>query len=161
MQKSTNLVLSLPQVLKAAVSNQDDDSIMATIAENNGFNINTLRSSINPTTTTHKANIHHFEAILSHTQDPRIMDTICAIHGNAGWFEFPEICGTSQDVLMQIGKLAQEQGDLSVSVVQALSDKVVTHDEYAKVHKDALDLVRVAVTLLRMVEKYKELSDET
>jgi hypothetical protein len=47
---------ALELALKAAVSNSDkDDCMMAVIAEKNGFNINTFRSSINPTTPTHKA----------------------------------------------------------------------------------------------------------
>lgn len=82
-QRIERTVLSLTMALKAAVYRQNDDSLMAVIAEKNGFNINTFRSSLNPTTPTHKPNIYHLEAVLSETQDGRIMDSICAIHGNA------------------------------------------------------------------------------
>jgi hypothetical protein len=77
-ERRERAVLPLELALKAAVSNSDkDDCMMAVIADKNGFNINTFRSSINPTTPTHKANIYHFEAILSETKDARIMDSIC------------------------------------------------------------------------------------
>ena len=88
-EKRKRAVMSLEMSLKAAVDSESDDSVMHRIAQKNGFNINTFRSSLNPTTPTHKANIYHLEAVLSETQDPRIMDSLCAIHGNAAWFELP------------------------------------------------------------------------
>ena len=150
-QRLERTVLSLSMALKAAVYRQNDDSIMAIIAEKNGFNINTFRSSLNPTTPTHKANIYHLEAVLSETQDARIMDSICAIHGNAAWFELPK-----HDFVMKIGKLAREQGDLSQSIATAIGDGVVSKDELAIIQKDVMDLIRVALTLFAMVEQQHE-----
>lgn len=159
LQRKEISVLSLAMALKAAVHN--DDSMMAHIAEKNGFNINTFRSSLNPTTPTHKANIFHFEAILSETRDPRIMDSICAIHGNAAWFELPKVEISSQsDFVLKIGKLAQEQGDLAQSVAGAIADHVITEDELAVIRKEAYDLIRIASTLLAMAEKHHELTGE-
>lgn len=89
-ERRERAVLTLEQALKAAVSNSNE-CLMAQIAENNGFNINTFRNSINPTTTTHKANIHHFEAILSETKDERIMDSVCAIHQMLLGLSFPKL----------------------------------------------------------------------
>ncbi|WP_336916616.1 phage regulatory CII family protein [Acinetobacter modestus] len=154
-------VLSLELAIKAAVSNSDkDDCMLAIIAQKNGFNINTFRSSVNPSTTTHKANIHHLEAILAETQDPRIMDSLCAIHGNAGWFELPETKGLKDsDFINKIGHLAREQGDLSQSVAMAISDKVITKDEADVIHKDVLNLVRATMNLYALVEAYREVQD--
>lgn len=156
-QRLERTVLSLSMALKAAVYRQNDDSIMAIIAEKNGFNINTFRSSLNPTTPTHKANIYHLEAVLSETQDARIMDSICAIHGNAAWFELPKHENLNiADFVMKIGKLAREQGDLSQSIATAIGDGVVSKDELAIIQKDVMDLIRVALTLLAMVEQQNE-----
>lgn len=155
-ERKTMTVMSLEMALKAAVYRPNDDSLMARIAEKNCFNINTFRSSLNPTTHTHKANIYHLEAVLAETQDPRIMDSICAIHGNAAWFELPKIehlGGT--DFMNKIGKLAKEQGDLTQSIAAAISDNIVSQDEYSVIHKDVMDLIRVAMTLLAMVESQK------
>ncbi|MGY5392778.1 phage regulatory CII family protein [Acinetobacter sp. NigerLNRRAM0016] len=153
-QRRECTVMSLAMALKAAVYRQNDDSLMATIADKNGFNINTFRSSLNPTTPTHKANIYHLEAVLSETQDSRIMDSICAIHGNAGWYELPEISDLSAvDFVKKIGSLAKEQGDLAQSIAEAISDNRISHDEHSIIQKDVMDLIRVAVTLLAMVEK--------
>lgn len=124
-ERRERAVLTLEQALKAAVSNSNE-CLMAQIAENNGFNINTFRNSINPTTTTHKANIHHFEAILSETKDERIMDSVCAIHGNAAWFELPETTLlVDANFMTSIGMLAREQGDLLSLLLRQLQTKLL------------------------------------
>ena len=156
-QRLERTVLSLSMALKAAVYRQNDDSIMAIIAEKNCWNITTFRNSLCPTTTTHKANIYHLEAVLAETRDPGIMDSICAIHGNAGWFELPKHENLNiADFVMKIGKLAREQGDLSQSIATAIGDGVVSKDELAIIQKDVMDLIRVALTLLAMVEQQHE-----
>ncbi|MHA3061197.1 phage regulatory CII family protein [Acinetobacter sp. ANC 4641] len=161
LQRRDMTVMSLGMALKAAVYRHNDDSMMAHIAEKNGFNINTFRSSLNPTTPTHKPNIFHLEAILSETHDYRIMDSICAIHGNAAWFELPEIEVSSQaDYVLKIGKLAKEQGDLSQSIAAAIADNVITEDELAMIQKEAYDLIRIASTLLAMAKNHHELTGE-
>ena len=153
-EKRKRAVMSLEMSLKAAVDSESDDSVMHRIAQKNGFNINTFRSSLNPTTPTHKANIYHLEAVLSETQDPRIMDSLCAIHGNAAWFELPEIEHMNQiNFMNKIGKLAREQGVLAQSIAAALSDGSINNDELSVIRKDAYDLIRIAATLLAMAEK--------
>lgn len=150
-------VLSLEQALKAAVYSQSDEYIIARIADKNGWNTNTLRSALNPTTPTHKANIYHFEAVLSETKDPRLMDSVCAIHGNAGWFELPQV-GVLDNAgfIMKVGKLAHETGDLTQSIVAAIDDGVITQDELSVIRKEAYDLIRIAATLLAMAEQQHE-----
>lgn len=150
-------VLPLSLALRAAVYAKDDQSLISRIAEKNCWNLTTFRNSLCPTTTTHKANIHHFEAVLNETRDSGIMDSVCAIHGNAAWFELPkpEHLNTS-DFVMKIGKLAREQGDLSQSIATAIGDRVISEDEFAVIQKDVMDLVRVALTLLAMVEHQHE-----
>lgn len=153
-EKRKRAVMSLEMSLKAAVDSESDDSVMHRIAQKNGFNINTFRSSLNPTTPTHKANIYHLEAVLAETRDPRIMDSLCAIHGNAAWFELPEIEHMNQiNFMNKIGKLAREQGVLAQSIAAALSDGSINNDELSVIRKDAYDLIRIAATLLAMAEK--------
>ena len=153
-EKRKRAVMPLEMSLKAAVDSESDDSVMHRIAQKNGFNINTFRSSLNPTTPTHKANIYHLEAVLAETQDPRIMDSLCAIHGNAAWFELPEIEHMNQiNFMNKIGKLAREQGVLAQSIAAALSDGSINNDELSVIRKDAYDLIRITATLLAMAEK--------
>ncbi len=155
IERREKTVMSLEQALKAAVYRPGDEYLMAQIAEKNGWNINTFRSSINPTTPTHKANIYHFEAILDETKDSRIMDSVCAIHGNAAWFELPKTENlNTADFVMKIGKLAQEQGDLSQSVAKAIGDGCISADELAVIRKDAFELIRVVSTILAMAEEH-------
>ena len=157
MVKKNRKVLPLSMALRAAVYSETDHSLMAHIAEKNCWNITTFRNSLCPTTTTHKANIYHLEAVLAETRDPGIMDSLCAIHGNAGWFELPKHENLNiADFVMKIGKLAREQGDLSQSIATAIGDGVVSKDELAIIQKDVMDLIRVALTLLAMVEQQHE-----
>jgi len=154
MIKNKDKVLSLAVALREAVYAKDDQSLMSRIAEKNCWNITTFRNSLCPTTESHKANIYHFEAVLNETQDSRIMDSVCAIHGNAAWFELPQAENLSTaDFVMKIGKLAREQGDLSQSIATAIGDGVISEDELSVIRKDAFELIRVVSTLLAMAEK--------
>ena len=82
------------------------------------------------------------------------MDSLCAIHGNAAWFELPEIEHMDQiNFMSKIGKLAREQGVLAQSIAAALSDGSINNDELSVIRKDAYDLIRIAATLLAMAEK--------
>ncbi len=151
-------VLPLSLALRAAVYAKDDQSLISRIAEKNCWNLTTFRNSLCPTTTTHKANIHHFEAVLNETRDSGIMDSVCAIHGNAAWFELPLLENLGKaDFIMKICKLAQEQGDLSLSIANAIGDGVISSDELAVIQKDVMDLIRVASSLMAMVQHQHEL----
>ena len=152
-ERAQMTVMSLQMALKASVYRHNDDSMMAYIAEKNGWNINTFRSSLNPTTPTHKPNIYHLEGVLAETKDARIMDSICAIHGNAAWFELPKVNVLSDsDFISKVGHLAQENGDLVQSIVTAIKDGVISADELAVIRKESYDLIRIAATLLAMAE---------
>lgn len=156
-ERAQMTVMSLQMALKASVYRHNDDSMMAYIAEKNGWNINTFRSSLNPTTPTHKPNIYHLEGVLAETKDARIMDSICAIHGNAAWFELPKVNVLSDsDFISKVGRLAQENGDLVQSIVTAIKDGVISADELAVIRKESYDLIRIAATLLAMAELHHE-----
>ena len=153
MIKKKEKILPLSLALRSAVYSNDEQSLISYIAEKNCWNITTFRNSLCPTTTTHKANIYHLEAVLAETQDSGIMDSICAIHGNAAWFELPKVeVLSSSDFVMKVGKLAHENGDLTQSIVAAIKDSVINEDELEVIRKDAHDLIRVAATLLAMAE---------
>ena len=156
-ERAQMTVMSLQMALKASVYRHNDDSMMAYISEKNGWNINTFRSSLNPTTPTHKPNIYHLEGVLAETKDARIMDSICAIHGNAAWFELPKVNVLSDsDFISKVGRLAQENGDLVQSIVTAIKDGVISADELAVIRKESYDLIRIAAPLLAMAELHHE-----
>lgn len=158
MVKKNRKVLPLSMALRAAVYSETDHSLMAHIAEKNCWNITTFRNSLCPTTPTHKANIYHLEAVLAETRDSGIMDSLCAIHGNAGWFEFPEITEDLEhsNYISKVGALAQEQGELAQSIANAVADGRITKVEEDEIYQEVLDLVRVATSLLAMVKKQRE-----
>lgn len=86
------------------------------------------------------------------------MDSLCAIHGNAGWFEFPEITEDLEhsNYINQDGALTQEQGGRSKSIANAIADGRITKLEEDEIYQEVLDLVRVATSLLAMVKKQRE-----
>ena len=146
-------VLPLSMALRAAIYSDGDQSLISYIAEKNCWNLTTFRNSLCPTTTTHKANIYHLEAVLAETRDSGIMDSICAIHGNAAWFELPKVDVLSNsDFIFKVGKLAHENGDLVQSIVAAIKDNVITADELAVIRKESYELIGIAATLLAMAE---------
>lgn len=158
MIKNKDKVLPLSMALRSAVYSEGDQSLISYIAEKNCWNVTTFRNSLCPTTTTHKANIYHLEAVLSETRDRGIMDSLCAIHGNAGWFEFPDITENLDQVsyITKVGELAKEQGDLAQSIANAVADGQITKLEEDGIYQEVLDLVRVATSLLAMVKKQRE-----
>lgn len=158
MIKNKDKVLPLSMALRSAVYSEGDQSLISYIAEKNCWNVTTFRNSLCPTTTTHKANIYHLEAVLSETRDRGIMDSLCAIHGNAGWFEFPDITENLDQAsyITKVGELAKEQGDLAQSIANAVADGQITKLEEDGIYQEVLDLVRVATSLLAMVKKQRE-----
>lgn len=158
MKTKNDKILPLSMALRSAVYSNSDQSLISLIAEKNCWNITTFRNSLCPTTTTHKANIYHLEAVLAETRDSGIMDSICAIHGNAGWFEFPKVDDDFNETnyLKKIGELAQEQGALAQSIANAVVDGHITKNEEDEIYQEVLDLVRVATSLLAMVKKQRE-----
>lgn len=158
MVKKNQRILPLSMALRAAVYSENDHSLMAHIAEKNCWNITTFRNSLCPTTQTHKANIYHLEAVLAETRDPRIMDSLCAIHGNAGWFEFPKVDEKIDQAkyIHKVGELAREQGELAQSIATAVSDGRITQLEEDEIYQEVLDLVRVATSILAMVKMHRE-----
>lgn len=151
-------VLPLSLALRAAVYSEGDQSLISQIAEKNCWNVTTFRNSLCPTTTTHKANIYHLEAVLSETQDARIMDSLCAIHGNAGWFELPQVTEDLDQAsyMKKLGELAHEQGELAQSIAAAVVDGRITKLEQDEIYQEVLDLVRVATTIWTMVKRQRE-----
>lgn len=162
MIKKKEKILPLSLALRSAVYSNDEQSLISYIAEKNCWNITTFRNSLCPTTTTHKANIYHLEAVLAETQDSGIMDSICAIHGNAAWFELPLITEdlNHAEYITQIGKLATEQGELTQSIATAISDGNISKNEHDLIFQEVLDLIRVASTLLTMVKNHSERVDQ-
>lgn len=148
-------VLSLELAIKAAVYSHREHSTVHAICEANGWNPTTFRNSINPTTPSHKCNIHHLEGILAYTKDLRILDALCSIHGNAVCIELPPVTIPDQaNYLAKMGELAREQGELSSKIALAVADGLLTACEVAQVEQEVFELVRVATQLLKMVKTH-------
>lgn len=106
-----------------------------------GFNPNTLQLKTNPNTQSHHLNLNEFEAVLGHTRDPRLMDSLCTVFGNAAWMDLSSIqhAGDEQ-MIMQLGELSKNVGEMTQSVASALADGRVEAGEIAVLEKRAQEL---------------------
>lgn len=104
-----------------------------------GFNQNTMQHKLNLNNEgRHILTVPEFEALLSYTRDPRLMDSLCSIYGNACWMDLSGIDQlTHTNMFMQVGELAQRVGTMTKDIAEALADGIVTRDELDVLRKDA------------------------
>lgn len=145
--RATRCLLPLDVALFRAC--KDRRGAVGAIAEIYGLNANTLALKINPDRDTHNLNPSDIEAITSYTKDPRIMDSMCAAHGNAAWFELPDFSQYSRDYLFEIfGNLSGKVGELGNSLFTALYDGRIDADELAELQRIELQLIGVTRALI-------------
>lgn len=134
---------------------KDRHGSMSAIAEIYGFSRDHFINQLDP----NKPNCHltpeGVEAVIAHTKDPRILDSICAAHGQAAWFDLPALDALDQsDFMFDLGATCNEVGHLSLTVCASLKDDCITELEYAAIEKDCMALIR-AVLHLRAMAKAK------
>lgn len=117
------------------------------ICETFGLNYNTAVLQVNPNRTCHTLSPTLIEQVLSATQSPLIMDAVCCAHGNAGWFLLPD-AESQCDEIFDIAMLGQKFADLNSTALEAYADKIIEHDEYARMQKDGQALLRHIQTIL-------------
>lgn len=154
LDRRISAVLTPQQALKAAVSPTDrpHSSLLGQIAEKYGFNYATFANCLNPTTPSHTPNIHHIVAVLAETKDMRILDSFCAVHGNAFCCELPEVDVGAFEYVALIGDLGKEMADLARSVSKSIKDGQIGTDEWAVIQKDVFDLMRITAQIYRIME---------
>ena len=71
-----------------------------------GLNYNTVSAQINPNNDSHTLSPDTIEYVLTHAQNKSlIMDAICCAHGNAAWFELPDVKdGEMFDDIVELGQ---------------------------------------------------------
>lgn len=145
--RATRCLLPLDVALFRAC--KDRRGAVGAIAEIYGLNANTLALKINPDRDTHNLNPSDIEAITSYTKDPRIMDSMCAAHGNAAWFELPDFSQHAYaDLFALFGELSSRMGELGKSLFAALSDGRIDSDELAELQRIELQLIGVTRALI-------------
>lgn len=148
---ATTAILPLEVALYRAC--KDRHGSMSAIAEIHGFSRDHFINQLDP----NKSNCHvhpeAVEAITGYTKDPRILDSMCAAHGNAAWFELPDFEALEQhDFMFDLGAACNEVGHLSKTVCESLHDDRITEIEAARIEKDCMSLIRAVLHLRAMAQ---------
>lgn len=152
-ERAEHCVLSLDQAVYQAC--KKERGALGKIAEIYGVNYNTLALQTNPNRSCHTLAPETIELVLEHTQSTRIMDAICAAHGNAGWFLLPDT-DTQCDEIVDIALLGQKFADLNSTSLEAYADKIIKPDEFTSMQKDGYALISHIQTILKNAERNME-----
>jgi hypothetical protein len=118
-----------------------------------GINASTLHLKLNPNRATHHLSPADIEAVLAYTQDPRIMDAICAAHGAAVWYALPQLEAADSELFASFGDLSKRVGDLGHSLFAALADGVIDDDELDALRKYAAQLHSATGAIIAAAER--------
>ena len=150
---ATTAILPLEVALYRAC--KDRHGSMSAIAETHGFSRDHFINQLDPNKTNCHVHPEAIGAITGYTKDPRILDSMCAAHGNAAWFELPDMDALARhDFMFDLGATCNEVGHLSKTVCESLYDDRITELEAAQIEKDCMNLIR-AVLHLRAMAKAK------
>ena len=140
----------LPLAVACHRATADQRGSIGAIAEIHGWNYNTLALQLNPARDSHTLPPDVIEAVLAYTQDGRILDSMCAAHGNAAWFELPASDDADlQCLLAGYGDIARQMGELGGSLSQAIIDRHINQDELAELQKLTQRLIGASQRLIR------------
>lgn len=137
-QRADKCVLSLEQAIYQTTKRER--GLVGAICSIYGLNYNTVSAQINPNNDSHTLSPDIIEYVLTHAQNKSlVMDAICCAHGNAAWFELPDV--KDGEMFGDIAELMQRFGDMHNTTLQAVADSRVTDDEYKAMQKVGLALI--------------------
>lgn len=139
-QRTASTILPLKTALYHAVHAQRGG--VGAVAGAYGFNPNTLQHKLNLNNDgRHVLTVTEFEAIVSFTRDPRIMDSLCALFGDVAWFDLSHLAHlTDNSLFRQVGDLVTLVGETARDVAEAMDDGHISAAELARLESDATQL---------------------
>lgn len=156
LQRATTTILPLNAAIYHAV--RDVKGGVGAIAGAYGRNPSTLQHKTNINSDgRHTLNIREFEEILGFTRDPRIMDSICAIYGDAAWVDLGTATINDGQLLTGAAELFERVGHMARDLAAALADGRVDADELAVLEMDA---ARLHQTLQSIIARARALLEE-
>lgn len=144
-----NAVLPLDVALYRAC--KDRHGSKAAIAEINGFNAMTFSKAVDVNNDQFHLKPEHIEAIISHTKDIRILESLASAHGGAIVYEIDsEIDIHDSGFLANIGEVSNRVGELFSTVSSALKDERIVDVEMATIEKHAMELISAVLELKKL-----------
>lgn len=155
-QRAASTILPLKAALYHAVHAQRGG--VGAFAGAFGFNANTLQHKLNLNNEgRHVLSVTEFEAIVSFTRDPRIMDSLCNLYGNAAWYDLGGLADNSKSGLFrQVADMVALVGETAKDVANAMADGRIDADELARLERDAVQMHAAIQTLVGMARAQME-----
>lgn len=154
-QRNHETILPLRAAIYHAV--HDIRGGVGAIAGTFGFNANTLQLKTNPHREGHNLNLREFEAILGCTRDPRLMDSLCHIFGDATWIDMRVLSGSQHSAIAgQLGELMKEVGNMGKDMIESIADGVVDDHELAVLEKNASTMINIIYGLIAQAKAMQE-----
>lgn len=152
-----NAVLPLDVAIYRAC--KDRHGSKAAIAEINGFNPMVFSKCVDINNTQYHLHPEHIEAVLHHTKDKRILESVASAHGQVVFFEYKnEVDIQNFDFLSKVGTVSKKVGELFDGLSESLSDGKISNVEMAMLEKHAMELIG-AVAALKKIAKLKSEQD--
>ena len=137
-QRADKCVLSLEQAVYQTTKRER--GLVGAICSIYGLNYNTVSAQINPNNDSHTLSPDILEYVLSHAKDKTlIMDAFCCAHGNAAWFELPDV--KDGEMFDDIAELMKRFADMNNTTLAAIADQKVTNDESRAMKKVGYALI--------------------
>lgn len=150
-ERAQRAVMPLPQATYHAV--HDWPGGVGAVAGAYQFNASTFNKKINLNSQGHKLTAEEFEAVLSLTRDPRLMDSLCDAFGDAAWIDLRGLKHLGDSALiLQVGELAQRVGQMAKDIAEAAADGDIDAIELSVLRKDAAQLHQTVAGIIARAE---------
>lgn len=136
---------------------KDRHGSKAAIAEINGFNPMVFSKCVDINNDQYHLHPEHIEAVLNHTKDIRILESMAASHGTAVVYELSGNLDIHEiGFLENIGKVSNRVGELFSTVSNSLKDGRIAEVEMATIEKDAMCLIAAVAQLKKLARAKAE-----
>lgn len=150
-ERAKRAVMTLPQAIYHAV--HDMPGGVGAVAGAYKFNESTFNKKVNLNSQGHRLTADEFEAVLGFTRDPRLMDSLCDIFGDAAWIDLRGLGKLGDSALiLQVGELAQRVGQMAKDIAEAAADGRIDIHELSVLRKDAAQLHQTVAGIIARAE---------
>ncbi len=130
---------------------------VAAVAATFSWNAGTLNNKLNPRVSSHKLLASEVESILQLTQDPRILDAMCAQVPGTIWFNLGSVDGEPCDMAMldNITEMIDRVGKLAGKVRESLEDGNVNPQEARELETATIRTNQAVQAVFKRVKQFR------
>lgn len=127
------------------------------VAAHYSWKATTLQNKLNPDCDRNVLGVRELEGIAALTQDPRILDSLCATM-RAIWIPIPsgDNALTMSAMLQKIGEASMQLGQLARDTGESIADGKITRDEFSVMEKTSMGLIQTVQGLMEQARAEME-----